>query len=130
MREESRRKINFISYKQPKTNSRSSTALHKALHPPIHEIANGRNERIKQFYWKLWYGNDEVLPNIDIHEHFVGPDATIDSSDVEQFCAVVGNQEESFKIARNDNWSPSPILLYHYITRGRLCRLTPCWIGR
>ena len=70
---------------------------------PIHEIATGRNERIKQFYWKLWYGDNEVLPNIDIHERFVGPDATINSSDVEQFCAVVGNQGESFKIARNDN---------------------------
>jgi fatty acid synthase subunit alpha len=70
---------------------------------PIHEIATGRNDRIKQFYWKLWYGDDEVLPNIDIHENFVGPDATINSSDVEQFCAVVGNQGESFKIARNNN---------------------------
>ena len=70
---------------------------------PIHEIASGRNERIKKFYWKLWYGDDEVLPNIDIHETFVGPDAAIISSDVEQFCAVVGNQGESFKIARNDN---------------------------
>jgi hypothetical protein len=51
----------------------------------------------------LWYGNDEVLPNFDIHKNFVGPDAIINSSDVEQFCAVVGNQGESFKIARNDN---------------------------
>jgi hypothetical protein len=29
--------------------------------------------------------------------------ATINSSDVEQFCAVVGNQGGSFKIVRNDN---------------------------
>jgi len=69
---------------------------------PIHEIATGRNQRIKQFYWKLWYGDDEVLPNIDIHEKFMGPEAAIDSSDVEQFCAVVGNQGESFKTARSD----------------------------
>jgi fatty acid synthase subunit alpha, fungi type len=70
---------------------------------PIHDISTGRNNRIKQFNWKLWYGDDEVLPNIDIHEKFVGPDATINSSDAEQFCAVVGNQGESFKVARNDN---------------------------
>ena len=70
---------------------------------PIHEIASGRNERIKQFYWKLWFGDDEVLPNIDIHENFVGPDAAINSSDVEQFCAVAGNHGESFKVVRNDN---------------------------
>ena len=70
---------------------------------PIHEIASGRNDRIKQFYWKLWFGDNEVLPNIDIHENFVGPDAAINSSDVEQFCAVAGNHGESFKVARNDN---------------------------
>ena len=92
---------------------------------PIHEIASGRNERIKQFYWKLWFGDDEVLPDIDIHENFVGPDATINSSDVEQFCAVAGNQGEFFKVARNDNvqapmdfaivtcWKVIPILSLH-----------------
>ena len=37
---------------------------------PIHEIASGCNDRIKQFYWKLWFGDNEVLPNIDIHENF------------------------------------------------------------
>jgi fatty acid synthase subunit alpha len=58
---------------------------------PIHEIASARNKRIKQFYWRLWFGDNEVLPNIDIHENFVGPDAAINSGDVEQFCAVTGN---------------------------------------
>jgi fatty acid synthase subunit alpha len=33
---------------------------------PIHEIADGRNECIKQFYWRLWYGDNEVLPTIDV----------------------------------------------------------------
>ena len=53
---------------------------------PIHEIAMGCNDRIKQFYWKLWYGDEEVLPEIDIRD---------------KFCAVVGNQGESFETARN-----------------------------
>lgn len=70
---------------------------------PIHEIADGRNKRIKEFYWKLWYGDDEVLPDIDIRETFVGPEVTIEAEDVEQFCAVVGNQGESFTTIRNDN---------------------------
>ena len=58
------------------------------------DISSGPNERIKQFYWKLWFGDNDVLPNIDIHKNFVGPDAAINSSDVEQFCAVAGNQEK------------------------------------
>jgi fatty acid synthase subunit alpha, fungi type len=69
---------------------------------PIHEIATGRNTRIKEFYWKLWYGDDAVLPGIDIQETFVGPEIAIEADAVEIFCAVVGNQEESFKTVRND----------------------------
>ncbi len=69
---------------------------------PIHEIANDRNTRIKAFYWKLWYGDNEVLPSIGIRDKFVGPEVTIKAEDVEQFCAVVGNQGESFKAARNE----------------------------
>ena len=68
---------------------------------PIHEIAIGRNTRIKEFCWKLWYGDHGVLPAIDIHEIFVGPDVTIEADTVERFCAVVGNQGKSFKVARN-----------------------------
>ena len=69
---------------------------------PIHEIATGRNTRIKDFYWRLWYGDNDVLPAIDIHETFVGPEVTIEADAVERFCAVVGNQGESFKTVRND----------------------------
>ncbi|KAF7312560.1 Fatty acid synthase subunit alpha [Mycena indigotica] len=69
---------------------------------PIHEIATDRNTRIKQFYWKLWYGDDAVLPQIDIHETFHGPEVTIESAAVEQFCAIVGNQGESFSTVRNE----------------------------
>ncbi|EGN98830.1 hypothetical protein SERLA73DRAFT_168429 [Serpula lacrymans var. lacrymans S7.3] len=67
---------------------------------PIHEVAEGRTRRIKEFYWKLWYGDDEVLPEIDLRDTFVGPDVTIKSSDIETFCAVVGNQGEEFKTTR------------------------------
>jgi len=69
---------------------------------PIHEIATGRNDRIKSFYWKLWYGDNEVLPSINIRDKFVGPEVTIAAEDVEQFCAVVGNQGERFKTVRNE----------------------------
>ena len=30
---------------------------------PIHEIIKGRNDCIKQFYWKLWYGEGYGLRN-------------------------------------------------------------------
>ncbi|KAH7913599.1 hypothetical protein BJ138DRAFT_606981 [Hygrophoropsis aurantiaca] len=67
---------------------------------PIHEVVDDRNHRIKQFYWKLWFGDNESLPEINIRETFIGPEVTISASDVEAFCGVVGNQGEQFKSAR------------------------------
>lgn len=69
---------------------------------PIHEIAEGRNNRIKEFYWKLWYGDNSSMPALKVNEVFEGPEVTIDAAAVEQFCAVVGNQSEAFKTARTD----------------------------
>ncbi|CAE6423597.1 unnamed protein product [Rhizoctonia solani] len=67
---------------------------------PIHEVSEGRNWRIKEFYWRLWFGDNEALPEIDIRDTFVGPEVTITAEAVERFCAVVGNQAEQFKSAR------------------------------
>lgn len=67
---------------------------------PIHEVAADRNKRIKEFYWRLWFGDNEVLPEIDVRETFTGPEVTIEAKDIDSFCNVVGNQSESFKTAR------------------------------
>lgn len=69
---------------------------------PIHEIADDRNMRIKQFYWKLWFGDNETLPEIDLRGKLTGPEVTIRAEDVENFCAVVGNQSEAFKSVRTE----------------------------
>jgi fatty acid synthase subunit alpha, fungi type len=73
-------------------------------HPyaPIHEIVEGRNKRIKEFYWRLWFGDDEEPQDLDVRDTFTGPEVTISANDVEAFCAVVGNQQEKFKTARTD----------------------------
>jgi fatty acid synthase subunit alpha len=68
---------------------------------PIHEVGEGRNHRIKEFYWRLWFGDDEELPEIDIRDTFTGPEVTLKAEDIETFCDVVGNQGESFRKARS-----------------------------
>ncbi|KAL0953237.1 hypothetical protein HGRIS_004490 [Hohenbuehelia grisea] len=98
-------KLINVTVFEERTGSSIPLSLRFAYKPdqgyaPIHEIAEGRNQRIKEFYWKLWYGDNEVLPNIDVREKFVGPEVRIDVENVERFCAVVGNQGESFKKAR------------------------------
>jgi fatty acid synthase subunit alpha len=69
---------------------------------PIHEVADGRNSRIKDFYWRLWFGDDETLPSIGVRETFYGPEVAVTAKDVETFCSVVGNQSEAFKSTRNE----------------------------
>jgi len=68
---------------------------------PIHEVVAGRNKRIKAFYWKLWFGDDTELPDLEFRDTFIGPEVVVDSSIVERFCSVVGNQGESFTSSRN-----------------------------
>ncbi|KAI0311286.1 acyl transferase domain-containing protein, partial [Amylostereum chailletii] len=69
---------------------------------PIHEVSQGRNQRIKEFYWRLWFGDNEALPVIDVRDTFTGPEVTISAADVETFCGVVGNQQEEFKTVRSE----------------------------
>ena len=70
---------------------------------PIHEVVVGRNKRIKAFYWKLWFGDDSELPDIEFRDTFIGPEVVVDASIVERFCSVVGNQSESFTSGRNND---------------------------
>ncbi|KZW02887.1 fatty acid synthase [Exidia glandulosa HHB12029] len=69
---------------------------------PIHEVVEARNKSIKEFYWKLWFGDNESMPELDARAVFKGPEVVIDADAIEQFCAVVGNEHESFKKARNE----------------------------
>ena len=69
---------------------------------PIHEVSKGRNGRIKDFYWRLWFGDDQSRPELDVHETFIGPEVVLSANDVETFCNVVGNQNEAFKTARTE----------------------------
>jgi hypothetical protein len=62
----------------------------------------GRNKRIKEFYWRLWFSEDEKPQYLDVRDTFTGPEVTISANEVEAFCAVVGNQQEKFKTVRTD----------------------------
>lgn len=92
---------------------------------PIHEVADGRNLRVKDFYWRLWFGDDETLPPIGVRETFFGPEVTVTSNDVETFCDVVGNQSEAFKAARNERVQAP--MDFGIVTGWQVC---PCRSGR
>ena len=67
---------------------------------PIHEVSEGRNKRIK-LYWKLWFGNNSSLPSIGLRDTLIGPKVTVELSQVEKFCTIVGNDVEAFRSVRS-----------------------------
>lgn len=90
---------------------------------PIHEVTDGRNLRIKDFYWRLWFGENETLPSIGVRETFYGPEVAVTAEDVETFCNVVGNQGEAFKTARNERVQAP--MDFGIVTGWQVCLLHP-----
>jgi len=63
---------------------------------PIHEVMEGRNDRIKEFYWRAWFGDDQLDLDGDVHSQFDGGRSTISSKEINDFVHAVGNTGEAF----------------------------------
>jgi fatty acid synthase subunit beta len=62
---------------------------------PILEVTENRNQRIKEFYWKVWFTEDFNL-DIDVHKPIKGDELTITSQDISEFTHAIGNKCEDF----------------------------------
>ncbi|KNC98227.1 phosphopantetheine-protein transferase domain [Spizellomyces punctatus DAOM BR117] len=75
-------------------------------HNPIHEIMEGRNQRIKDFYSKLWH--------VDPSDSHLTPKDTfrsvykVQSTSVLDFAQVIGNQAELYVTGKDPN-TPAPM---------------------
>lgn len=64
---------------------------------PILEVMGDRNDRIKEFYWKLWFGNDIPYDiNINAQQTIEGEDVTITGQDISEFTHAIGNKCDAF----------------------------------
>ncbi|RYP75527.1 hypothetical protein DL769_003814 [Monosporascus sp. CRB-8-3] len=68
----------------------------EAGYAPIHEVMEGRNDRIKEFYWRAWFGDDEFDLDTPVTSKFDGGETTITSEDINDFVHAVGNTGEAF----------------------------------
>ncbi|KAL9947011.1 hypothetical protein D7B24_008910 [Verticillium nonalfalfae] len=68
----------------------------EAGYAPIHEVMEGRNDRIKEFYWRAWFGNETLDLDADVSKQFDGGKATITGEDINDFVHAVGNTGEAF----------------------------------
>lgn len=63
---------------------------------PIHEIMDGRNDRIKQFYYRIWFGDERMSTDDRVTDVFEGGEITVDSQAIADFVHAVGNTGEAF----------------------------------
>ncbi|KAL6898162.1 beta subunit of fatty acid synthase [Trichoderma evansii] len=67
-----------------------------AGYAPIHEVMEGRNDRIKEFYWKAWFGEDPLDLDAMVTSKFDGGSTTITAEAINDFVHAVGNTGEAF----------------------------------
>ncbi|KAF2209620.1 hypothetical protein CERZMDRAFT_46958 [Cercospora zeae-maydis SCOH1-5] len=63
---------------------------------PIREIMDARNDRIKEFYYKIWFGDEACPFDVDVTSRFDGGRATVTSEAINDFVHAVGNTGEAF----------------------------------
>ncbi|KAI1394207.1 beta subunit of fatty acid synthase [Hypoxylon trugodes] len=68
----------------------------EAGYAPIHEVMEGRNDRIKEFYWRAWFGGESLDLDVPVTSKFDGGRATITKEDINDFVHAVGNTGEAF----------------------------------
>jgi len=68
----------------------------EAGYAPIHEVMEGRNDRIKEFYWRAWFGDEALDLDAPVTGIFDGGKTTITSEAINEFVHAVGNTGEAF----------------------------------
>nr|POE78610.1 fatty acid synthase subunit beta [Quercus suber] len=63
---------------------------------PIREVMEARNDRIKEFYYRIWFGNEAVPFDAPVTSRFDGGRATVTSEAINDFVHAVGNTGEAF----------------------------------
>ncbi|KAF2724973.1 beta subunit of fatty acid synthase [Polychaeton citri CBS 116435] len=63
---------------------------------PIREVMDARNDRIKEFYYRIWFGDEACPFDSPVTSRFDGGRATVTSEAINDFVHAVGNTGEAF----------------------------------
>ena len=63
---------------------------------PIKEVMEGRNDRIKEFYYKVWFGDEKCPFDTPPESTFSGGRSVVTSQAIADFVYAVGNTSEAF----------------------------------
>ncbi|KAK0531483.1 fatty acid synthase alpha subunit Lsd1 [Tilletia horrida] len=65
---------------------------------PIHEVMEGRNDRIQSFYSQLWFGAADAWKAGAEGGEFKGPVKTLDAAAIKRFCQIVENRNVGYHL--------------------------------
>ena len=68
----------------------------EAGYAPIREVMEGRNDRIKEFYYRIWFGSTDVPFDTPATSTFHGDRTSVTSRAIADFVHAVGNTGEAF----------------------------------
>jgi fatty acid synthase subunit beta len=88
------------------TKASVGLSLQYSYHPeaswaPIREIIDGRNDRIKDFYHQLWFG-DKTPIGLSVTDEFHAGQCVVTSEDIIKFTRCIGNLDNSFTKRGNE----------------------------
>jgi fatty acid synthase subunit beta len=63
---------------------------------PIREVMEGRNDRIKEFYWRVWFGAEPLDLDSSVTGKFNGGKAQITGEAINDFVQAVSNTGEAY----------------------------------
>ncbi|MCJ1389647.1 beta subunit of fatty acid synthetase [Xylographa bjoerkii] len=63
---------------------------------PIREVTAGRNERIKDFYRRVWFGEDDSIMQSSVHNQFLSGPVLVSSESITKFARCIGNFDDAF----------------------------------
>ena len=63
---------------------------------PIREVMDSRNDRIKEFYYRVWFGDEAVPFETLVTSRFDGGKTTVTGEAINDFVHAVGNTGEAF----------------------------------
>ncbi|KAJ6023715.1 Acyl transferase/acyl hydrolase/lysophospholipase [Penicillium herquei] len=67
----------------------------EAVYAPIHEIMDGRNERVKDFYYRVWFANETPESWPSVHDTFCESQFEVTADSIAEFAQCVQNASDA-----------------------------------
>jgi len=95
-------------------NEKVGLSLEFTYHPetgfaPIRERMESRNHRIKEFYHRLWFGNEKSPVGARLTDPFNSSVIKVDCNTVKDFLRAVGNSNEAYLIPTGERTGYAPM---------------------